>query len=887
MQENGHAVRLLTYHEVLKVLHKKCKEKHTGIMVLKDNQENIAKLAITRGVIIDVIFKGKRGVAALHLIKTIRQAKSTFHVRPEPSQPVARKIELSTDQVFKLLISSLQKTPPQKAPLPTPISKAPPVVATSASMIEEVVAANDTANISEGGMMVIEAQLTILIGPIAKIIFLNYAKDIIHGASDFKKLSSIIEKISKELLTPAQQKLFRHNTLAFISHYALRGHEAILHALKATDKKLRLNNTTLGLLVDKCSTQETPDKTSVNQLLKQIEYAGNLGPAVDLLAMLRFLEKSGETGLLEVREKNKAGGFYFDKGLLINAVECGMNGKIIAMDILQWNHDYLIFKAIAQKKVSRQIQQTVDMLAKEIDLLKMDESNLPKKPRPNYSPTEESALMSKAIEFAGGCKSVQAENILTALLTSNGEKFEAWLWLSRVLTNMSAIEITLKKAVHIHAKNADVIQEIKKFTQARKTISTDFVIRCPFCWAPIAEKDTECHHCHSSFAIESNFFKTLGKANTELLDQAINRYSQILKKTTEHDIYLHFYLLMAYLNRKYFEEALNQFDVITQLAPKNSAFMVQKRMLVEYMDAEKNEHDTAPVTKKITTINQSNQGIKARILVIEDSMVTRKVIVRTLESSGYEVHEAKNGFEALNSIDRISPDIILLDIILPGKDGYEILDDIRQKPIFEKTPVIMLTSRDSLLDKFKGKVSSANEYLTKPFQPDELLKVVHKYFSITQLNILADYRKEEINNSATITQDSSNKALAIQTDKQSSTTILVVEDSLVTRKVIARTLTARGYQVIEASNATEALTDIEQKKPDLILLDIILPGKNGYEILEEIKAKPMFEKTPVVMLTSRDGLFDKLKGKVAGANEYLTKPFQPDELLTVVRKYLR
>ncbi|MCK5727849.1 MAG: response regulator [Methylococcales bacterium] len=852
-------------------------------MVFKDNQDNIAKFAITRGIILDVIFKEKRGVAALHLVKTIQHAKSTFHVRPEPNKPITRKIELSTEHVFKLLVTGLQTTPQKKAPPP-----APPVITTN-SMIEEVVSTDDNANIPEGGMVVIEAQLSIIIGPIAKIIFLNYAKDIIHGTSDFKKLSSIIEKISKELLTPDQQKIFKRNTLAFLSHYMLRGHDVILHALKTTDKKLRLNNATLGLLIEKCSNQEYINNATVKQLLKQIEYAGNLGAAVDLLAMLRFLEKSGETGLLEVREKNKAGGFYFDKGVLINAVECGMNGKIIAMDILQWNHDFLIFKAIAQKKVSRQIQQTVDMLAKEIDLLKLDETNIPKKPRPNYSPTEENSLMSKAIEFAGSCKSAQAENILISILMSNSKKFEAWLWLSRVLTNMSAIEITLKKAAYIHAKNADIIQEIKKFTQARKTISTDFVIRCPFCWTPIAEKDNECHHCASSFVIESNFFKTLGKANTELLDQAINRYSQVLKKTTENDIYLHFYLLMAYLNRKYFEEALNQFDVISQLAPKNSALMVQKRMLIEYMDSEKSElSTTTPDNKPANTENSMSQGIKARILVIEDSMVTRKVIARTLEASGYEVHEAKNGFEALNGIDRINPDIILLDIVLPGKDGYEILDEIRQKSVFEKTPVIMLTSRDSLLDKFKGKVSSANEYLTKPFQPDELLKVVHKYFSVTQLNILADYRKEEAHNSATISQGLNSKALTTQADSQSSTNILVVEDSLVTRKVITRTLTARGYQVIEASNATEALADIEQKKPDLILLDIILPGeKNGYEILEEIKGKPMFEKTPVVMLTSRDGLFDKLKGKTSKASEYLTKPFQPDELLTIVRKYLR
>jgi DNA-binding response OmpR family regulator len=116
--------------------------------------------------------------------------------------------------------------------------------------------------------------------------------------------------------------------------------------------------------------------------------------------------------------------------------------------------------------------------------------------------------------------------------------------------------------------------------------------------------------------------------------------------------------------------------------------------------------------------------------------------------------------------------------------------------------------------------------------------------------------------------------------------ILVVEDSMVTRKVIARTLIASGYEVFEAKNAHEALTDFDVRNPDLVLLDIVLPGKDGYEILAEIRQKPQYAKLPVVMLTSRDSLFDRLKGKVSDANEYLTKPFQPDQLLTIVRKYL-
>jgi twitching motility two-component system response regulator PilG len=126
----------------------------------------------------------------------------------------------------------------------------------------------------------------------------------------------------------------------------------------------------------------------------------------------------------------------------------------------------------------------------------------------------------------------------------------------------------------------------------------------------------------------------------------------------------------------------------------------------------------------------------------------------------------------------------------------------------------------------------------------------------------------------------------LNTDAQKSK-ILVVEDSMVTRKVIARTLVANGYEVFEAKDSIEALTDIETRHPDLVLLDIILPGKDGYEILAEIRQKPTLAKTPVIMLTSRDSLFDKIKGKVSDANEYLTKPFKPDELLLVVKKYLK
>jgi len=122
--------------------------------------------------------------------------------------------------------------------------------------------------------------------------------------------------------------------------------------------------------------------------------------------------------------------------------------------------------------------------------------------------------------------------------------------------------------------------------------------------------------------------------------------------------------------------------------------------------------------------------------------------------------------------------------------------------------------------------------------------------------------------------------------KINRTKILVVEDSSTTRKVISICLGQQGFEIIEAGDGLEALSQINEVKPDLILLDIILPKMDGYKILSIIKENPDFRDIPVVMLTSKDGILNKVKSKVAGSTAYLTKPFDPKQLLSTVEKYI-
>jgi twitching motility two-component system response regulator PilG len=126
----------------------------------------------------------------------------------------------------------------------------------------------------------------------------------------------------------------------------------------------------------------------------------------------------------------------------------------------------------------------------------------------------------------------------------------------------------------------------------------------------------------------------------------------------------------------------------------------------------------------------------------------------------------------------------------------------------------------------------------------------------------------------------------VQEDTGSGTLcILVVDDSATIRRSAENMLANEGFQVITAENGFEALSKITRHNPDLIFVDIMMPRLDGYQTTAIIKNNAEFKDTPVVMLTSKDGLFDKARGRVVGSDLYLTKPFTREELLSAVRQH--
>ena len=115
--------------------------------------------------------------------------------------------------------------------------------------------------------------------------------------------------------------------------------------------------------------------------------------------------------------------------------------------------------------------------------------------------------------------------------------------------------------------------------------------------------------------------------------------------------------------------------------------------------------------------------------------------------------------------------------------------------------------------------------------------------------------------------------------------VMVIDDSKTIRRTAETLLRKEGCEVVTATDGYEALAKIVDEKPDIIFVDIMMPRVDGYSTCALIKNNEMFRRTPVIMLSSKDGLFDKARGRVVGSEQYLTKPFTREELLGAIREH--
>jgi len=117
--------------------------------------------------------------------------------------------------------------------------------------------------------------------------------------------------------------------------------------------------------------------------------------------------------------------------------------------------------------------------------------------------------------------------------------------------------------------------------------------------------------------------------------------------------------------------------------------------------------------------------------------------------------------------------------------------------------------------------------------------------------------------------------------------VMIIDDSKTIRRTAETLLKKEGCEVVTATDGFEALAKIADEKPDIIFVDIMMPRLDGYQTCALIKNNQVFRETPVIMLSSKDGLFDRARGRIVGSDQYLTKPFTKDELLGAIRQHVQ
>ncbi|MDI1241375.1 MAG: response regulator [bacterium] len=175
---------------------------------------------------------------------------------------------------------------------------------------------------------------------------------------------------------------------------------------------------------------------------------------------------------------------------------------------------------------------------------------------------------------------------------------------------------------------------------------------------------------------------------------------------------------VALLNLRDFESGLNYLQEASQLNPTNVVLSSQINSLLIRLDELKRQEEAAEARPK-----------EKRILVVDDSATVRKLIAGKLEKCGHEVFCAADGIEAIEQLDNMIPDLVLLDITMPRMDGYQVCKAIRGKDSTKDIPVVMISGKDGFFDKVRGRMAGTTGYITKPFGPETLMKAVETYLS--------------------------------------------------------------------------------------------------------------------------------------------------------------
>ena len=269
---------------------------------------------------------------------------------------------------------------------------------------------------------------------------------------------------------------------------------------------------------------------------------------------------------------------------------------------------------------------------------------------------------------------------------------------------------------------------------------------------------------------------------------------------------------------------------------------------------------------------------KIKILIIEDEKALVDILEKKLLYEDYEVSIARDGEEGIKKVKEIRPDLILLDIVIPKMNGFEVLENLNKDKRFSSIPVIVISNSGYSVDLDKALELGAVDYLIKAeFDLDKIIEKIEKILFESDFSQKEDKEDQNLDKK---------KEISFQSSKNLKR-ILIVEDDLFLSDLCSKKLKKAGFEVLKVFDGQDGLKKIKEEKPALVLLDIVLPGLSGFEVLKQIKTNPESASVPVIILSNLGQKEDVQRGITLGAEDYIVKAnYTPSEIIEKIKKVM-
>jgi two-component system cell cycle response regulator len=272
--------------------------------------------------------------------------------------------------------------------------------------------------------------------------------------------------------------------------------------------------------------------------------------------------------------------------------------------------------------------------------------------------------------------------------------------------------------------------------------------------------------------------------------------------------------------------------------------------------------------------------MSARILVVDDVPANLKLLEARLNAEYFEVLSVNNGRDALEICERGKCDIVLLDVMMPGMDGFEVARRLKKNPTTHHIPIVMVTALDQPSDRVKGLEAGADDFLTKPVND---LALITRVRSLVRLKMVTD----ELRMRAATSRDIGIAAQAdAAADVRISGNVLVVDDRPSSHERIATALAAEHKVEVE-TDPQQALFRIAEGNFDLLMVSLELKGFDALRLVGQVRTVERTRHLPILLITEPEEGARLLRGLDLGANDYIVRPIDRNELLARVRTQVR